>query len=344
MIRQELKQLITDIPKAEVHYHIDSVPPHLLLRFAERNKVSLPFNTLEGAKEFYKFKDLDAFLQILELTCSVIQTEEDYYDMVVDSGREAKEQNIIYREAMFTYANDSHQGRGVAFETVMEGFSAGRKTVMDQYGVDMRFIAELDRTQSLERNMAAAKLYIEHKDKFPLVAIGYDYAEIGYPACRHEEVFRYIKEQGMNRTAHCGEEVGPESVWESIRCQDVQRLDHGVRSIEEDALIDYLVDKEMLLTVCPISNVMINTHPSIQEHPTHELMKRGVKICINSDDPGLFDKNLIDNFVEISETYALGERDIIDLVRNALRYNFSGQEHLKTIDNWLRDNNKGQYI
>ncbi len=344
MIQKELRQLIEDIPKAEVHYHIDSVPPHLLLRFAERNKVKLPFDTLEGAKEYYKFKDLDEFLEVLQLTCSVIQTEEDYYEIALDSGREAKQQNIIYREAMFTYANDSHQGRGVAFETLMDGFSAGRKAVKEQYGVDLRFIAELDRTQSFERNMAAAKMYLEHKERFPLVAIGYDYAEMGYPACRHEEVFRYIKEHGMDRTAHCGEEVGPESVWESIRCQDVYRLDHGVRSIEEEKLIDYLVGKEMLLTVCPISNVLVGAYPSIQEHPVHDLMKRGVKVCLNSDDPAFFGLNLIDNFIQVADVFELTEADVIGLVRNALLYNFSGQEHLETIDNWLRSHNKEQYI
>jgi adenosine deaminase len=344
MITEELKQLIRDIPKAEVHSHVDSVPPELLLRFGERNKVNLPFDTLEGAEAFYKFKDLEQFLDILRITSSVIQTEEDYYESVVAFGKEAHEQNIIYRECMFTYASDGHENRGIAFETLMEGYSAGRKTVKEKYGLDLRFIAELDRTQDLERNMKAAKMYLAHKDRFPLVAIGYDYEEIGYPASRHAEVFSYIKEQGMNRTAHAGEAAGPESVWESIRYQDVQRIDHGVRSIQDDELIAYLVEKEMLLTVCPISNIALGEYPSLKEHPVHELMKRGVKVCVNSDDSAFFGKNLNDNLIEVADTFDLTEADVIGLVRNALLYNFSGKEHLKTIDNWLRDNNKEQYI
>jgi adenine deaminase len=335
ILNNELKNLIQNIPKAELHCHIESIWPEMVLKLAERNKMIPPFADVDSAVLAYKsISTLDDFLDAWKAAVSVVCTAEDYYDITMEFGRDAKRQNIIYREAMFTYAA-AHQNRDIALETVIEGFSAGRKDVLKKYGVDIRFIAEIDRTISPEDSLAFVKSINKYRENLPITAIGLDCEEIGYPASIHKEAFNLARELGFNTTAHVSEDVGPESGWDTINKTKVDRFDHGVRSIEDPELVVWLAEHKTLLTVCPLSNLMVGTYPSLEKHPIMELINNGVKVCINSDDPPFIGSDLVETYIAVAETFSLNNQQVIQLVRNAFLYNFSGNEYISKVDDWL---------
>ena len=336
MINDSLRRLIQEIPKAEQHVHIDSIWPEFLLRLAERNRVELPFSDLEGAEKAYwtRYDTLEDFLDFWVFTMKVLQTEEDYADLIIEAARDAQEQNIIYREGMFTYAG-AHESRGIPLDVVMSGFAAGFAEVEKSYDVDLQLIAEIDRTIEPSRGIEFVRALESYRDQVPIIAIGLDMQEEGYPGSQHAETFHLAKELGYFTTAHCGE-TGTEDIWITMENLPLDRLDHGVLCIDDDTLVQEILDRDLPMTVCPQSNVVIAQFPTMEAHPTYEMMKRGLNISINSDDPPfLHGFNLIDNYLAIAEAFELKTEDIIGLVRNGFASSFKGARHLERVDTWL---------
>lgn len=335
-VDSRLAELIREIPKAEQHIHIDSIWPEFLLRLGERNQVDLPFDDLESAEEAYgkRWETLDEFLDFWVLTMEVLQTEEDYADLVIEFARDAREQNIIYREAMFTYAG-AHEPRGVPLHVVLNGFAAGLAEVEKNYDVEIQLIAEIDRTIDPSRGVEFLWALEDYRDQVPIIAIGLDMQEEGYPASRHEETFVLAKELGYFTTAHCGE-TGTEDIWITMNSLPIDRLDHGVLCVEDDNLVQEILNRGLPMTVCPQSNVVIAQFPTMELHPTHEMMKRGLNISINSDDPPfLYGSNLIDNYLGIAKAFGLTTSEITGLVRNGFVSSFKGARHVGRVDSWL---------
>lgn len=333
-----LKRLICEIPKPEYHCHLESfVSPEVFLRLAKKNNVDIPATTVEEVEEQFfavDYEDLDKFLDVWLTAMSVLQTEEDYSELVVECAKNAKEQNIIYREGMFTF-QAAHGARGVALETVVNGFAKGREIAMEQYGVDIRFIAEIDRTSSSEDSVSFIHELAKFKDRLPIVAVGLDMAEIGFPASNHAEAYHIAKEYGFNRTAHAWE-GGPEQIWDTIKGCDVQRIDHGSMAYEDEELVKYLVEHEMPMTICPDSDVSLGLH-KWEKHPIRKLYDAGIKVTINSDDPCFLPMNLIENYERITELFNFTEDEIITMARNGFVYNFSGNEYLGQFDEWVKN-------
>ena len=340
MPSDHIKQFIHEIPKAELHIHLDSVPPELLLRFARRNNVELPFSDVEGAIEWYRFKDLEEFLQKWEVTTSVLLTETDYYEVALELGRDMQRQNIIRREVMFTYAA-AHEGR-VELNTMMKGFARGRQQVKEDFGRDLYFTADIDRTISPERSLKYVDEIAACKDEVGILGIGLDCQEAGYPAGVHKEAFARARELGFYTSAHCGEEyaAGPEGVWDVVNDLNVDRIDHGNQAIRDDVLLKHIIDNEIPLTLCPISNVSINVYESIADHPIIELRDRGATVTVNSDDPPFFQADLNDNYIQLSETFNLGVDDIIQLAQNSFSCSYATDEekavYLAGLDEWCQ--------
>ena len=343
----KLRSFIEAIPKAELHVHLDSVDPVLMLRFAERNGVQLPFSDVEGARRWYQFNNLEQFLDKWKITTTVLQTEEDYYEVALELGRDMDLQNIVRRETMFTYAA-AHEARGVPLETVVNGLAAGRRDVMREYDVDLYFLADIDRTISPERSLAYVNTIADHAQDTGIIGIGLDCQEIGYPAALHKAAFARAGELGFRRSAHSGEEyvAGTETIWSAIQDLHVDRIDHGNQGIRDAKLVDYLVETGLPLTLCPLSNVAIGIYPDLAAHPVKQLIDRGVTVTINSDDPPFFDANLNENFLQLAEVFELGAADIAALVRNGFTCCFAGdaekQAYLARLDAWLNDNATAQ--
>jgi len=336
-IDEQLLKFIHDIPKAELHCHIDSVPMNLVLKFAERNNVLLPFSTIKEGKEYiWKNRDgtLRGFLRIWETMLKSIHTERDFHDMVVEFARDADNQHIIYREAMFSYA--PHKRRGLPLETVLNGLYSGWLEAKNKYKVDIKFIANIDRTFDPKESYEYVNQIIESKTKLPIIAFGLDSQEKGYPAYPHKKAFELARTNGYKITAHCGEEAGAYSVWDCLNNIRVNRIDHGFRAEEDMHLLSHLAANDILLTFCPTSN--ITEYDSYHKYPLKKFMELGIKICINSDDPPFGHGSLIDNYVSIVDYFNLKKHDIINLVRNAFIYNYGGNEHLRKVDEWLNVN------
>lgn len=345
MPADDIKQFIREIPKAELHMHLDSVPPELLLRSARRNNVELPFSDVAGAIEWYRFSDLEEFLQKWMVTTSVLVTETDYYEVALELGRDMQRQNIVRREVMFTYAA-AHEGR-VELDTMMKGLARGRQQVKEEFSLDLYFTADIDRTISPERSLKYVDEIAAYKDEVGILGIGLDCQETGYPAGVHRDAFARARNLGFYLSAHCGEEyaAGPEGVWDVINDLDVDRIDHGNQAIRDEALIEHIVDNDIPMTLCPISNVSINIYESIADHPIIELRNRGATVTVNSDDPPFFQADLNDNYTQLAETFNLGVDDIIQLVRNSFTCSYATDEektaYLAALDDWCRVVNPG---
>ena len=338
MPTDHIKQFIREIPKAELHIHLDSVPPELLLRFAKRNNVALPFTDVAGAIEWYRFNDLEEFLQKWLVTTSVLLTETDYYEVALELGEDMQRQNIVRREVMFTYAA-AHEGR-VELDTMMKGFARGRQQVKEEFGRDLYFTADIDRTISPERSLKYVEEIAAYKDEVGILGIGLDCQEAGYPAGVHSDAFARARELGFHLSAHCGEEyaAGPEGVWDAINDLDVDRVDHGNQAIRDNELVNHIIEHDIPMTLCPISNVTINIYDSIADHPIIALRDRGATVTVNSDDPPFFQVDLIDNYTQLAEAFNLDQNDIIQLVRNSFTCSYATDEekaaYLVGLDEW----------
>jgi adenosine deaminase len=329
----DLKTFIAGMPKLENHVHLDgSTYPASALVLAERNHVTLPFQTLEEAERLYQYESLDDFLRIINAVCSVIQTEEDFTYLTVEMAKEAKAQNILYRDVMLSCYY--HEKRGIPFETMIRGFIAGRKIALEQYGVLFSAIPEIDRTMPPEESLAFIERLIPFREEAGIVAVGLDSAEDGYPAHWHEKAFARASELGFHVTAHAGEAYGPVSVEDTLDSLHAKRIDHGVRAIEDPELVARLAREKILLTVCPLSNVSLKVYPDMAHHSFKQLYDAGVPVSVNSDDPPFFGGNPNDNYLAVAEAYHLTAEQLLEIAKNAFVYSYAPKD---LVDRGVRD-------
>lgn len=321
MITSQLEEFIRRIPKAELHCHLEgAIQPATLIMLADRHGIPLPFSDEEGAVRFFEFTSLNQFISIAALPCETLRTAADFEMVALDLAADAARQGITYREVFFTYA--AHARRNIPWAEVVSGIAAGREKGKAQYGVEMVFIADIGRTISPEDGVRLTEMAYADRGLAPIIGIGLDGQEIGYPAHRHKPAFDLAVRLGLHRVAHAGEDVGPESVWDAIDSLHVERIDHGVRSIEDPVLIVRLAETQIPLTVCPLSNVALKVYPSLADHPFKKLMDAGVFVTVNSDDPPMFHSDLLDNYVAVADTFGFGPDEISKIARNSFAGSF----------------------
>jgi adenine deaminase len=321
MLGSELKEFIRRIPKAELHCHLEgTIQPATLITLARRHDIPLPFSDVEGANKFYEFASLNQFLGIFALACGTLRTAADFETITLDLAADSAAQGITYREVFFTQAY--HDRRNIPLEEVVKGIAAGRAKGKARFGVEMRFIADIDRTISPEEGLRLTEMIYTSRDMAGIIGIGLDSQEIGYPAHRHKPAFDRARALGLHRVAHAGEDVGPESVWDALDSLNVERIDHGVRSIDDPALIKRLAETQVPLTVCPLSNIALKVYPAMASHPVKRMMDAGVFVTLNSDDPPMFHSTLLDNYEAVAETFNLGWDAIQALARNSFAGSF----------------------
>jgi adenosine deaminase len=321
MLDPTLKTFIERVPKTELHCHLEgAIQPTTLLKLAKRNGIELPFSDEAGAHKFYEFTSLNQFLGIFALACSTLQTAEDFETITLDLGADAYRQGILYREVFFTYAY--HERRGVGWDEVVRGIAAGREKARQMYGVEMWFIADIDRTIDPKDGLRTAELAHASRNVAGIIGIGLDSQEIDYPAKRQKPAYDRAKELGLHRVAHAGEDVGPESVWDAIESLDAERIDHGVRSIDDPELVKVLVERQIPLTVCPLSNIELKVYPNLAAHPVKRLKDSGVLVTLNSDDPPMFHCDVLDNYFAVADTFGLGLDEVVEFARNGFQAAF----------------------
>ena len=335
MLDPMLKVFIERVPKTELHCHLEgAIQPATLLKLAARHGIELPFSDETGARKFYEFSSLNQFLGIFALACSTLQTAADFETITLDLGADASRQGIPYREVFFTYAY--HQRRGISWDEVVKGIAAGREKARQMYGVEMWFIADIDRTIDPLDGVRTVEMAHASRDVAGIIGVGLDSQEIDYPAKRHKPAYDRAKELGLHRVAHAGEDVGPESVWDALESLDVERVDHGVRSIDDPDLVKVLADRQIPLTVCPLSNIELKVYPNLAAHPVKRLKDAGVLVTLNSDDPPMFHCDVLDNYFAVADTFELDLENVVGFARNGFKASFLPQSekesYLKRFD------------
>jgi adenosine deaminase len=327
------KQLIADLPKAELHMHIEgSLEPEMMFALAERNGVKLPYANVEDVRKAYRFNRLQDFLDLYYKGMSVLLTEQDFYDLTWAYLLRCKADNVVHTEIFFD--PQGHTGRGVKFATAFEGIWSALQQGQKELGISSRvimcFLRHLDEASALA-TLAEAEPFLDR-----ITGVGLDSSEKGHPPRNFQRVFDRAGELGLKRVAHAGEEGPPEYVWEALDVLKVDRIDHGNRSLEDDDLIARLARKQVPLTVCPQSNLRLAVVKDLRDHPIRDMLGMGLKATINSDDPAYFGGYVNDNFNALVDAVGLDADEIIELVRNSFEASFLDaadiKRHLKAVD------------
>ena len=328
-----MRGFINSLPKAELHLHIEGTfEPELIFKMAQRNKVSLPYASVAQLKAAYEFTDLQSFLDLYYAGMSVLRTEEDYAELANEYFARASKQNVVHAEIFFD--PQAHTDRGVPFETVMDGLWAAVSNSKKNFGITSKMIMCFLRDLSAESAMETLEKALPFGDK--IVAVGLDSAERGNPPSKFEKVFARARAEGFKTVAHAGEEGPPEYVWEALNLLKVERVDHGVRSLEDPKLVKHLADTMTPLTVCPLSNVKLCVFKKLEDHNLKIMLEKGLRATINSDDPAYFGGYIGDNFQGVAQALKLTEDDLKTLAKNSIEASFLShserQQYLELFD------------
>ncbi len=318
-ISPELHHLITKMPKAELHIHIEgSLEPELIFELAKRNQVKLPFESVAALRDAYAFKDLQSFLDIYYAGASVLLHEQDFFDMTYAYLQKASADGVVYAEIFFD--PQTHTERGVSMQTVIQGLvracQEGARTLGIESKLILCFLRHLSQDSALQ-TLQAAEPFLEH-----LLGVGLDSSELGHPPEKFVEVFRAARALGLKTVAHAGEEGPPAYIWSALDQLNVLRIDHGVQSIHDQDLIARLAKERIALTVCPLSNLKLCVYDDLAKHPIKRLLDMGVCVTINSDDPAYFGGYINDNFLHTFACLDLDAKDAIAFAKCSFEASF----------------------
>lgn len=305
---------IADLPKAELHLHIEgSLEPELMFALAQRNKVAIPFASVEEVRAAYDFSNLQDFLDIYYQGMGVLIEEQDFYDLTMAYLLRAKADNVRHVEIFFD--PQGHTERGVPFAVVIDGISRALADGERDLGISYRLIMCFLRHLSEEEAFATLE---EARPHLHLIhGVGLDSSEVGHPPSKFARVFANARELGLKLVAHAGEEGPPEYVYEALDVLKIDRVDHGNRALEDAALIKRLADSGMCLTVCPLSNLKLCVVDDLRNHPLKTMLDHGLKATVNADDPSYFGGYVNDNFRAISDALNLSRDDVAVLAKNS---------------------------
>ncbi len=315
----DMKQFLENMPKAELHLHIEgSLEPELMFEIGQRNGVNLPFSTVEDVRAAYQFHNLQEFLDIYYQGANVLLHERDFYDMTMAYLLRCRQQNVIHAEIFFD--PQTHTDRGIDIGVVINGIYGALQDAQKQWGMSTRLILCFLRHLSGEAAMDTLIRALPYRDR--IVGVGLDSSEVGHPPEKFKDVFDRARAEGFLTVAHAGEEGPPEYIWQALDLLKVSRIDHGVRCIEDNALVDRLIAENIPLTVCPLSNIKLCVFKKMADHNLLQLLDRGVRVTVNSDDPAYFGGYMNENFLALHEALGLSQQQAVSLVRNSFEASF----------------------
>ncbi|BCL76838.1 adenine deaminase [Jeongeupia sp. HS-3] len=303
------------LPKTELHLHIEgTLEPELMFDLARRNGVALPYPDVEALRTAYDFHNLQSFLDLYYAGAGVLLTEADFYDLTWAYLERAHADRVVHVEIFFD--PQTHTERSVAFETALTGIRRALADGEAKLGISFKLIL------CFLRHLSEADGFATLETALPYLAqidgVGLDSSEHGHPPEKFARLFERCKALGLARVAHAGEEGPADYVWQAIRLLDVARIDHGVRALEDDALVAYLAEKRIPLTVCPLSNVKLRVFDSIADHPLRTLLERGLVATINSDDPAYFGGYVGENWQACADGLDLSQAELVQLAKNGI--------------------------
>ena len=321
---------INNSPKTELHLHIEgSLEPELMFKLSKRNKIDIPFKTVEEIKSAYNFKNLDSFLKIYYEGSKVLINEEDFFDLTWEYILKCKQDKIVHTEIFFD--PQTHLPRGVSFKSVINGIDKALKKAEKEFGITskiiMCFLRHLDENLCFD----VLKYACDHKDK--IIGVGLDSSEIGNPPTKFKGLFEEAINEGFLTVAHAGEEGPPKYIWDSLNLLRVKRIDHGVQCLKDEKLVKRLIESQIPLTVCPLSNIKLCVFDKLENHNLKLMLDRGLRVVVNSDDPAYFGGYLNKNIIETSKALKLELNEVKTLIRNSFKSSFLDQ---KIKDYWLK--------
>lgn len=322
-----LHAFVRAMPKAELHLHIEgSLEPELLFKLARRNGVQLPYATVDDLRKAYAFDSLQSFLDLYYAGAGVLITEHDFYDMTMAYMQRAQADGVVHAEIMFD--PQTHTDRGIAIETVFAGIARALRETRASTGITscliLSFLRHLPEAEAFATLAAALPLREQYKDLW--IGIGLDSGERGNPPEKFARVFARCKEMGFRLVAHAGEEGPPDYVRDALDLLHVERIDHGVRSEEDPVLLQRLINEQIPLTVCPLSNLKLCVVPGLQHHNLARMLRNGVMVTVNSDDPAYFGGYVADNYIACAEGLGLSRQELIALAQNSIKASFLPDE------------------
>jgi len=314
-----MKKFIQHLPKAELHLHIEgTLEPELMFALAQKNNIKLVYKSVEEVRNAYQFTSLQSFLDIYYAGANVLVTQSDFFDMTWAYLLRCKKQTILHTEIFFD--PQTHTKRGIAFETVVSGISQALQKGKKELGISsfliMCFLRHLSEEEAFE-TLHASLPFKEY-----IIGVGLDSSEVGHPPSKFERVFEEARKMGYNVVAHAGEEGDSSYIWEAITLLHVKRIDHGIRCDEDENLVTFLAEKQIPLTVCPLSNTKLKAVSSMDKHNILKLLRKGILVTINSDDPAYFGGYLNENYETLVEHLRVSEAELKQLARNSFQASF----------------------
>ena len=329
-----IHNFIEGIPKAELHLHIEGTfEPDLMFEIARRNNISINYKSVDELKKAYNFNNLQEFLDIYYAGASVLIYEQDFYDLTWAYLTKVHEQNLVHTEIFFD--PQTHTDRGISFDTVIQGIHSALEDAKEKLGISyqliMCFLRHLDEVAAFD-TLEQALPYKEW-----IAGVGLDSSEMGHPPSKFENVFSKALDEGFITVAHAGEEGPAAYVWEAINLLKISRIDHGNRSLEDDQLIKHIVEKQIPLTVCPLSNLELKVVDDLKDHPMLQLMEAGLMVTINSDDPAYFGGYMNENYIQIAAALNLSKKQITELAKNSFKASFLSDVEKEKLMNQVED-------
>jgi adenosine deaminase len=307
------------MPTAELHVHLEgTLEPDSIFRFAERNGIQLPYADVSELASRYEFADLQSFLDLYYANMATLRTADDFADMTEAYLTRAATAGVRHTEVFLDA--QAHTARGVPLPAVLEGVTHALNSSERRHSISTGLIITMLRDHSAESAMRTLDAITDLGS--PILGIGLDSAEVGNPPSKFADVFGKARALGLHVVAHAGEEGPPSYIWEALDLLHVERIDHGVRCLEDDALVERLATERIPLTVCPLSNVRLKVVADLADHPLPTMLKRGLLVTVNSDDPAYFGGYLDDNFEAIEHGLDLDNADIVKLARNSIEASF----------------------
>lgn len=325
----DLNRFIAGLPKAELHLHIEgSLEPELMFALARRNRVDIPFASVEDVRAAYRFSNLQDFLDIYYAGAQVLQKPEDFRDLAAAYFARARADGVVHAEIFFD--PQTHTARGIPFDVVMEGLIAAQAEAGLSSKLILCFLRHLDEEDALTTFRSAEK-WLD-----AIAGVGLDSSEVGHPPSKFARVFAAAGEAGLQRVAHAGEEGPPAYVYEALDILHVDRIDHGNRALEDPALVARLAAEQMTLTVCPLSNLKLCVVGDLADHPIDAMLAQGLSATINSDDPAYFGGYVAENYRAVAQARGLSRAQIVQLARNSFTGSFLSHPeksaHLAALD------------
>ncbi|MBT4245578.1 MAG: adenosine deaminase [Gammaproteobacteria bacterium] len=324
---------LNGLPKIELHLHIEgTLEPELLFRLAKRNSIQLPFNSVNEVKKAYQFSNLQDFLDIYYQGAEVLLHKQDFYDLTWAYLLMCSQQNVMHVEPFFD--PQTHTVRGIPFETIVSGIAEALADGKAKLGITSRLIMCFLRHLSEESAFETLKSSEQFTDV--IYGVGLDSAEMGNPPEKFVNVFSKAKGMGYKLVAHAGEEGPASYIWSSLDALNVQRIDHGIRAIDDPDLMLRLIESQMPLTICPLSNVKLRVFDTMASHTILDMLDLGVCVTVNSDDPSYFGGYMTENFLALYDSLELSRDQAIRLINNSIDASFAEDSRKKELSNLLQ--------